>query len=150
MACEQRELLHGKSLEYAVRSSSPACPRSCVVEAVSLESSFARWVCVADNIPFSPQRRSVATDPGSTEIPVTLESAIRCIPRSGLVQTRSCRIMDHVGSGRRRTVRSGFHGFGSDIIRATTKRPAAHRMGETGPSWIREQSVSPVLFHRQV
>jgi hypothetical protein len=34
----------------------------------------------------------VATDSGSTEIPATLESAIRCIPRSGLVRSGLCRI----------------------------------------------------------
>ncbi len=33
----------------------------------------------------------VATDSGSIEIPAALESAIRCIPRSGLVQWRLCR-----------------------------------------------------------
>ena len=43
---------------------------------------------------FPPLRNDahVATDSGSIEIPAALESAIRCIPRSGLVQRALCRI----------------------------------------------------------
>jgi hypothetical protein len=48
-----------KRLGYEVRSSSSACPRSCVAEAMSRESSFVRWGFFTEKMPFSSQRLSV-------------------------------------------------------------------------------------------
>jgi hypothetical protein len=51
----------------------------------------------------------------------------RQIPRLAKA-TRSCRIMGHVGSGQRTTVRSGFRGFRSDIISASERGQEGQRL----------------------
>src|SRR3984893_1532199 len=86
MACEQRDLLHVRVL--SMRSEVPhlhvlghASSKRCHWKA-PLRDGF------VSQTTFPPLRNDaqVATDSGSIEIPAALESAIRCIPRSGLVQ----------------------------------------------------------------
>ena len=77
-----------------MRSSSPACLRSCVVEEVSWKSSFARWVCVANNMALSSQTLRWQETGGSIEIAAP-ESAARCIPLCGLVQCPIFRVPEY-------------------------------------------------------
>jgi hypothetical protein len=87
MACEQRDLLQVRVLSMRREVPHLHVLGHATSKPVSLESSFARWVCVADNIPFSLQRRSGGTDWGWIKIQAALANAARRIPLCGLVHS---------------------------------------------------------------
>src|SRR5208283_1130204 len=83
------------SLVYAVRDSSPACPRSCVVEAMSWRAHLRWWALLQTlfhALATAPPYLATKVESNSLRSrEVTLGTSRYQIPRSGLVQLRLCK-----------------------------------------------------------